>query len=220
MKLEVVSEKENPLRKRKGYWLSVEHAGKETPSRHELLPQVAKKLGSKEELTIIDKIFSERGNALSRVKVLVYKDKLDIPQGKLARQTRKVKSYLEKKSKKKAEESAPAEKPEEGPGEETKEEKPPEKVEEEKEEKDVEEVAEAEEQKAGEEAEAEHKKEEETAEAAETASEEEVEEQKPEESAKEAEVAEKEGGEEEKQAETPPEEGRKRRALKRRSRHA
>ena len=94
---EVESEKDNPLMKRKQYWLSVEHAGKETPARYELLPEIAKTLKSKPELTLIDKIFSERGGAKSRAKVMVYRDRREIPDAKLERQERKVKSYLEKK---------------------------------------------------------------------------------------------------------------------------
>lgn len=111
MKLEIVSERDNPLMRRREYWLSAEHLGKETPSRHEMLPQIAKKLGSKPELTLTDKIFSERGRAKSRVKVLVYKDKKDIPKEKLERQERKVKSYLEKKAGVKKAEEKPAEAP-------------------------------------------------------------------------------------------------------------
>ncbi|MBN2330449.1 MAG: hypothetical protein JXC85_01415 [Candidatus Aenigmarchaeota archaeon] len=105
MKLEIVTEKDNPLRKRKRYWLGAEHPGKETPSRHELLPEVVRKLGTKEELVVIDKIFSERGSAKSAIKVLVYKDKQDILPAMLARQQRKVKAFLEKKEKMKGEQA-------------------------------------------------------------------------------------------------------------------
>ena len=101
MKIETTSVKENPMMKRAEHWLAVDHAGKETPSRHELLPAVAKALKSKAELTLIDKVFSEKGAARSRVKVMVFKDKKDIPAGKLERQERKLKSFLEKKEAKK-----------------------------------------------------------------------------------------------------------------------
>ena len=103
MKMEILSEKDNPLRKRKRYWISVEHAGKETPSRHDVHLLIAKKLGTKPELTIISKIFSERGNPKSSVKVLIFSDKKDIPLGMNIRHERKVKSFLEKKSKNEAE---------------------------------------------------------------------------------------------------------------------
>ncbi len=147
MKLEIVSEKDNPLRKRKRYWLLAEHAGKETPNRHELMPEVVKKLGSKDGLTVIDKIFSERGSAKSAVKVLVFKDKKDIPAGMLERQERKVKSYLEKKEKKAQEpEPAPEQPKDEAPaeggeaGEGAEEEKPEEESAEEEAEKPAEEA--------------------------------------------------------------------------------
>ncbi len=125
MKADIVSEKENPLRKRKEYWLMVEHDGKQTPSRQELLPQVAKKLGTKEDITVLDKIFSERGTAKSRVKVQVYSDRKEVPKEKLDKQARKVKKFLEKKqaaeaapekkeeAEQKTEEAAPAEEHEE-----------------------------------------------------------------------------------------------------------
>jgi len=108
MKTEIISEKDNPLMKRKEYWLMVDHAGKETPNRHDLLPAIAKKLGSKEDLTLLDKIFTERGAAQSRVKVMVYSKKDDFPAGKLARQERKVKKFLEKSAKTGKAESEPA----------------------------------------------------------------------------------------------------------------
>ena len=97
MAIEIISEKDNPLRKRKEYWLLLNHVGKETPSRHDALPEIAKKLGSKEDFTLIDKIFTERGSAKSKIKVMVYSDKKEIPAEKLERHSRKVKSFLEKK---------------------------------------------------------------------------------------------------------------------------
>jgi len=112
MKTEIISEKDNPLMKRKEYWLMVDHAGKETPNRHDLLPAIAKKLGSKEDLTLLDKIFTERGAAQSRVKVMVYSKKDDVPAGKLARQERKVKKFLEKSAKTGKAESAEEPQPE------------------------------------------------------------------------------------------------------------
>ena len=110
MKMEKTSEKENPLLKRKEYWLSVDHTGKQTPPRYDILPAVDKSLGAKEETIVISKVFSERGKASSNIKVLVYKDKKDLPKEKLARQERKTKKFLEKKqaSEEKPSEEAPA----------------------------------------------------------------------------------------------------------------
>jgi ribosomal protein S24E len=109
MKAEIISEKQNPLTHTKVFWVGVEHAGKETPSRHDMFPEVVKKLGSNDELTVIDKIFSERGAARSRVKVLVYREKKEIPKDKLARQERKAKKFLEKRVKKAEGAEKPAE---------------------------------------------------------------------------------------------------------------
>ncbi len=114
MSIEIITEKDNPLRKRKEYWLSADHYGEGTPNRHDLMKAVVKKLATKEELTLLDKIFSERGCAKSRVKVIVYSDRKDVPSEKIERQTRKVSKYLEKHAKKEEApaEEAPAEEPE------------------------------------------------------------------------------------------------------------
>ena len=108
MKAEIVSEKENPVTGRKEYWLMVDHSGKQTPSRYVLLPEVVKVLASREEVTIIDKIFSERGASRSRVRALVYKDRKEIPELKIARHERKIKKHLEKKGMKPAGAKKPA----------------------------------------------------------------------------------------------------------------
>ncbi|MFH0956646.1 MAG: hypothetical protein V1813_02165 [Candidatus Aenigmatarchaeota archaeon] len=113
MKAEIISEKENHLMKRKDYWMLVEHAGKETPNRHDLLPEIAKKLHAAEGTIVLCKIFSERGRGASRVKVQVYSDAKHLPKGSTARQERKVKNYVEKR--KKAAPAAEAEAPKEKP---------------------------------------------------------------------------------------------------------
>jgi ribosomal protein S24E len=99
MKAEIISEKENHLMKRKDYWMLVEHAGKETPNRHDLLPEIAKKLHAAEGTIVLCKIFSERGRGASKVKVQVYSDAKHMPKGSTARQDRKAKLYVEKRKK-------------------------------------------------------------------------------------------------------------------------
>ena len=111
MSMDIASQKDNPLLKRKHYWIMVGHEGKETPSRHAILPEVCKKLGTKAEVTVIDKMFSERGVAKTRVGVLVYSDKKDVPREKLLRQEAKVKKHLEKSAKAAPAEEAPSEAP-------------------------------------------------------------------------------------------------------------
>ncbi len=137
MKIEIKEQKKNPLLKREEVSVSIEHPGKATPSRREILPELAKVLKSNEDLIIIDKIFSVHGMNVSEARLLVYKKKDEIPKEKLE----KMKNRMAEK--KKAEAPAPAEaakegekpeapkegeakeeKPEEAPAEEKKEEKP------------------------------------------------------------------------------------------------
>lgn len=100
MNLEVLNNKENPLFNRQEFEVLLNHYGKPTPSRIDLIKKVAKELKSKEELTVIDKIFSQKGQSISHLRVLVYKKKEDIPEVKLA-----------KVKKKAAKEETPAEQP-------------------------------------------------------------------------------------------------------------
>ncbi len=126
MKMEILERKKNPLMKREEVMFSMEHGGKATPSRKDLLKEVAGKLKVKENLLIIDRIFSATGKSQSNLKVLVYKKPDDIPKGKLE----KMKARMEKKEEKPKKEEV---KPEEAKAEEEK--KEGEKPEEAKEEK-------------------------------------------------------------------------------------
>lgn len=108
--MEEKDKKKNAPMKREEVIFSVNHEGKATPSRADLLKEVASKLKVKDELLIIDKIFSTSGKSESDVTVLVYKKKDDIPKGKLE----KMKRRMEKKKEAKPEEPKPAEKPAEG----------------------------------------------------------------------------------------------------------
>lgn len=117
MSLEIKSKQENPLLKREKVWVSLEHPGRPTPQRANLLKEISKKLGAKEELVIVDKIFSTKGGAASDIKVFVYKKKEDVPKDKLE----KMKRRMEKKKKEAAPAPAPeakSEKPAGGPAEE------------------------------------------------------------------------------------------------------
>lgn len=117
MKIEIKEQKKNPLLKRQELSVSVENPGKATPSRKEMLPELAKALKSREDLLIIDKIFSVSGRNISEARVLAYSKKEDIPKNKLE----KMKGRMAPK--KKAEAPAEAHAPAEGkPGGEAKEE--------------------------------------------------------------------------------------------------
>ena len=126
MEMEIRKERENKLLKRKEIEVYLDHTGKPTPTRLEILKELAKKLKVKEDLIIVDKIFSETGKACSRVKVLVYQNTKDIPPGKIEKMKRRI-AKIKK------------EKPEEVEKEEVKEETKPEKTEREKEEEKPEE---------------------------------------------------------------------------------
>lgn len=90
MKIEVKEQKKNPLLKREEVLVSLEHAGKATPSRKEMLPELAKVLKSKEELIIVDKIFSAPGKSASQARILLYSKKDEIPAGKLEKMKKRM----------------------------------------------------------------------------------------------------------------------------------
>ncbi len=96
MKMEIISEKENPVNGSRRYWLGMEHEGRSTPSRHELFPEVLKALGTGADVTLVHKIFSETGAARSKILAVVYRDRKDLPKGLAERHARKVKKHLEK----------------------------------------------------------------------------------------------------------------------------
>lgn len=158
MKIQILEQKKNPLLKREEVSVSLEHPGKATPSRKEILPELAKALKSREDLLIIDKIFSVPGKNISEARVLAYKKKDEIPKNKLE----KMKGRMAPKKKAAApapeapkegekppegakEEAAPAEeKKEEAPAEEKREEKPTEEEKPPEEKKEAEKPAEGE----------------------------------------------------------------------------
>ena len=83
MTSQVIEERENPLMHRKEYRLSIKHTDRATPARKDIMAFLAGELKAKEETIIIDKMFSEKGMAVTRVKVEVYSKKEDIPKQKL-----------------------------------------------------------------------------------------------------------------------------------------
>jgi ribosomal protein S24E len=89
MKLETVEHKKNVLMGRDEYLLSLEHSGKATPSRLEILKELASTLEASEDTIIIDKIWTKTGLSVSDLKVLVYKKKDDIPSYKAEKMKRR-----------------------------------------------------------------------------------------------------------------------------------
>jgi len=134
MSMKISDQKKNPLMKREEVWVSFEHTGKATPTRKDMLTEISKALKSKEELVIIDKIFTDKGVAESKAKVFVYKKKEDIPKDKLDKMQRRMNKKkkgaaateeapkAEAKPEEKKEEPKTEEKAEKKPAEATKEE--------------------------------------------------------------------------------------------------
>ena len=115
MKIEINDQKKNPLMNRDEYMISLDHAGKPTPSRQEILKEIASEVKAKEDVIIIDKIFNKAGISASDVVVFVYNKEDEIPKDKLEKMTKRM------KKKEKGEEATPisAEAPKES-GEEAK----------------------------------------------------------------------------------------------------
>jgi ribosomal protein S24E len=113
MKMEIIKDKKNPAMKRDEHLISLEHKGKATPSRAEIMKDVAKLLKTREELIIVDKIISNKGVQSSVVYVLSYRKKDDVPRYKLD----KMKARMDKA---KAKQQAAKEKAPEAPKEEEK----------------------------------------------------------------------------------------------------
>jgi len=102
--MEVINQKKNPLMNREEAWIRIDHSGKPTPPRKDIIADVAKQFKAKEDCVIVDKIFSEAGIAASRVKVLVYPKSDAVPKAKMDKM--KIRMGLMKKMKKG--EAAPA----------------------------------------------------------------------------------------------------------------
>jgi ribosomal protein S24E len=100
MEMQIIDHKDNPLLGREEYWIKLDHTGKPTPTRIDILSFVAKELKSKEELVIIDKIFSSKGEASSKIKVFVYKKKESIPKYQLEKMKRRMKKIKTKTAEK------------------------------------------------------------------------------------------------------------------------
>jgi ribosomal protein S24E len=82
MTVKVLEQKKNPLLKREEVRATLEHQGKPTPSREEMLPILERLLKTKRELILIDKIFSVKGKGESLLKIFTYSKKEDIPEDK------------------------------------------------------------------------------------------------------------------------------------------
>jgi len=133
--MEIGERHKNPLLKRDEVEVIIDHKGKPTPSRHDLVKDMAKKLHAKENLIIINKIHTIRGKNESKVTAFIYHKEDDIPKGLLEASKKRMKAPKAKEAApadkpaeegKEAQNDSPAEKPaEEAPKEEKKEEEAP-----------------------------------------------------------------------------------------------
>ena len=90
MSVKVESHKKNPLLKREEAWILIEHNGKPTPKRADIIDEAAKAMKADKELVIVDKIFSREGAAASRVRVFAYSKKEEVPATKAEKMKRRL----------------------------------------------------------------------------------------------------------------------------------
>lgn len=72
MEIKVLQEKNNPLLKRKEIMLEIDHTGKATPSREQLLSELTKIFNVEREKIVIDYILSQRGYPKAKAKIKIY----------------------------------------------------------------------------------------------------------------------------------------------------
>lgn len=90
MAAKVEQHRKNPLLRREEAWIVIEHEGKATPKRADIIEEAAKAMKADRELLIIDKIFSREGKAASSARVFVYAKKEDIPAVKAEKMKRRM----------------------------------------------------------------------------------------------------------------------------------
>jgi small subunit ribosomal protein S24e len=73
MEIEIKEKRDNPLLDRTDVWFVVRHDGEKTPQRDRVKSELAKAVGAKADVTVIDHIESEYGISASRGYAKVYK---------------------------------------------------------------------------------------------------------------------------------------------------
>jgi ribosomal protein S24E len=104
MKIEIISQKKNPLMGREDVQARINHDGQRTPSRQEILKEIAHALKTNENHIIIDRIFTVQGQAVSNAKIMAYERKEDVPAYKMDKMKRRMKLGKEAPAEKPAEE--------------------------------------------------------------------------------------------------------------------
>ncbi|MBI3413049.1 MAG: 30S ribosomal protein S24e [Candidatus Aenigmarchaeota archaeon] len=82
MEMEVVSEKANPVLKRKEIVVKIKGGGA-TPSRKDVVAGVASHFGVEDKLILVDQILTEFGTPEARARVKIYDDPQFIPKKRL-----------------------------------------------------------------------------------------------------------------------------------------
>ncbi len=74
MEMKIIEEKENPFFKRKEIKVELNHASSATPSKQELMKEIASKFSAAEDCIVIDYILSKKGKNEAVAKVKVYSE--------------------------------------------------------------------------------------------------------------------------------------------------
>lgn len=82
MNYSVLDEKQNDLLKRKELKIEIEHLLAATPSKTELLKELAKAYSVPEENILIDYIFTQKGIGKSVAKIKIFKEKPKVKEKK------------------------------------------------------------------------------------------------------------------------------------------
>jgi ribosomal protein S24E len=80
MKYELKDRKKNALMKRDEAVVAINHEGKSTPNRKDVMSEAAKLLKTKPENLVVTKISTSGGSSCSDAKIYVYSKKEDIPE--------------------------------------------------------------------------------------------------------------------------------------------
>lgn len=105
MKLEILSEKQNPFLKRKELQAALEHENEPTPSRAALQELVAKQFNEPAEKVDVRTVYSDRGRSRSLSKIFVWEEPPKKKEKK-GKAEKKEEEKTEEKTKAQAEEKA------------------------------------------------------------------------------------------------------------------
>ena len=97
MEMEVISEKANPVLKRREIIVKIKGAGA-TPPRKDVVAAIASHFGVEEKIVLVDQILTEFGISDARVRVKIYDDPQFIPKKRLEIVKARSKSNTEDKN--------------------------------------------------------------------------------------------------------------------------